>query len=175
MKIADLINFKKEEGGYSLEFFPPKTPKGVENLTARVERFYAIDGPKPLFIDLTWGAAGSTSQKTLDLSSMWSKMVDVNVNMHITCTNMQLEKLNSSLIEARSNHIENLVALRGDPPQLRDKLSDTDSQFTCALDLVKHIRKIYGRGFNITVAGYPEGHIDVIKKITIGINEYTSW
>lgn len=69
---------------------------------------------------------------------------------------------------AKSANIRNIVALRGDPPAGEEKWEATDGGFTCALDLVKHIRKEHGDFFCLSVAGYPEGHPTVIKDVEEG-------
>ena len=69
---------------------------------------------------------------------------------------------------AKNANIRNIVALRGDPPAGEEKWEATDDGFTCALDLVKHIRKEHGDFFCLSVAGYPEGHPTVIKDVEEG-------
>jgi methylenetetrahydrofolate reductase (NADPH) len=121
----------------------------------------AID---PLFVDFTWGAGGSTSDLTMELSKMAADL-GYEVNMHLTCTNMAGELVDIALESAKNYGIRNILALRGDPPKGQDKWVATEGGFNCALDLVKHIREKYGDYFGIGVAGYPEGHPDVIKEI----------
>jgi len=115
----------------------------------------------PVFIDFTWGAGGVTSDLT---PALCKKCVDLGLvaNMHLTCTNMPVEKVKIALDFCYSNGIRNIVALRGDPPAGQDRWKATEGGFTCGLDLVKHIRATYGDYFCITVAGYPEGHPDKI-------------
>lgn len=150
---------KKDGVALSFEFFPPKTEKGVELLKKRLSRFLLQE---PLFIDFTWGAGGSTSDLTLELSKMAVEMGFV-VNMHLTCTNMPKELVLTALATAKSIGIKNILALRGDPPKGQEKWEVADGGFSCALDLVKFIRSEYGDFFEIGVSGYPEGHPDAIK------------
>ncbi|KAH7438168.1 hypothetical protein KP509_04G003700 [Ceratopteris richardii] len=82
--------------------------------------------------------------------------------MHLTCTNMPVDKLDKVLDGMKANGIQNILALRGDPPHGQDKFVHVSGGFSCALDLVKHIRHHYGDYFGITVAGYPEAHPEVI-------------
>jgi len=164
MKIIDKLNEKNsDELTYSIEFFPPKTYQGIENLKDRADRMFT--STNPMFVDLTWGAGGSTSETTLDLSIFWQTKKNYDVNMHLTCTNMPLEKINDTLDQAIKNGITNIVALRGDPPIGEEKWSANQAGFTCALDLVKHIRVKYNDQFCLSVAGYPEGHPDQIEEI----------
>ena len=147
MKIIDLFSTKEDENQvtFSLEFFPPKTPDGITNLKNRVVKFNQFN---PMFIDLTWGAGGSTSELTLDLAKYWTHLTTdnnkLNVNMHLTCTNMPVDQIRTTLDQAQQHGIHNLVALRGDPPRGEDKWTRTESGFSCALDLVKYIRQNYG-------------------------------
>ncbi|XP_011074036.1 probable methylenetetrahydrofolate reductase [Sesamum indicum] len=145
---------------FSFEFFPPKTEDGVDNLFERMERMVAHN---PTFCDITWGAGGSTADLTLEIANRMQNMVCVETMMHLTCTNMPIEKIDHALVTIKSNGIQNVLALRGDPPHGQDKFVQVEGGFACALDLVKHIRSKYGDYFGITVAGYPEGHPDVIQ------------
>ena len=107
---------------------------------------------------MTWGAGGSTSELTMDLCCKMKKEKNVVPNMHLTCTNVVGDKISKALIEAKENGVTNILALRGDPPAGQEKWEATDLAFTCALDLIKYIRKEHGDFFHITCAGYPEGH-----------------
>nr|GLL47865.1 methylenetetrahydrofolate reductase 1-like [Ipomoea trifida]GMD91008.1 probable methylenetetrahydrofolate reductase [Ipomoea batatas]GME04631.1 probable methylenetetrahydrofolate reductase [Ipomoea batatas] len=164
MKVIDKIReLSKENDGnkvvFSFEFFPPKTEEGVENLFERMDRMVAHN---PTFCDITWGAGGSTADLTLDIANRMQNMVCVETMMHLTCTNMPVEKIDHALDTIKSNGIQNVLALRGDPPHGQDKFVQVEGGFSCALDLVKHMREKYGDYFGITVAGYPEAHPDVI-------------
>jgi len=148
---------------FSFEYFPPKTPGGIEALYNRV---YRMGRQGPLFVDLTWGAGGSTSDLTLSMSTNFKKYMGVEVNMHLTCTNITAECVHQALIDARANGITSICALRGDPPAGSEKWAATEGGFECALDLVKFIRKEHGDYFSVAVSGYPEGHPNAIKPVT---------
>lgn len=111
-----------------------------------------------LFADFTWGAGGSTSDLTLELCQETKSRHDLNPNMHLTCTNMPIEKVDHALATCKETGITNILALRGDPPAGQEVWKATEGGLTCALDLVKYIREKYDDYFSITVAGYPEGH-----------------
>ncbi|PWA69450.1 methylenetetrahydrofolate reductase 1 [Artemisia annua] len=145
---------------FSFEFFPPKSEEGVENLFERMERMVAHD---PTFCDITWGAGGSTAELTLEIARRMQNMVCVETMMHLTCTNMPVEKIDHALESIKKDGIQNVLALRGDPPRGQDKFVQIQGGFACALDLVEHIRKSYGDYFGIAVAGYPEAHPEVIE------------
>jgi len=146
----------------SFEYFPPRTPELVEKLHATIE---VMAKQKPLFMDFTWGAGGTTSDLTLDLSKSAQTKHNLMVNMHLTCTNQEKEKCDYGLTEAKKAGICNIVALRGDPPKGQAKWVATEGGFNCALDLVKYMRANHGDYFSIQVAGYPEGHPDRIKPV----------
>lgn len=145
----------------SVEYFPPKTENGLQSLYRKIERIRTLN---PLFIDITWGAGGSTSDLTLDLTLHCKEKVNIRPNMHLTCTNMDEEKIKRALTTCRENGIRNILALRGDPPTVKneEKVKET---FSCALDLVDFIQKEHEDFFHISVAGYPEGHPDAIEKV----------
>ncbi|KAE9617688.1 putative methylenetetrahydrofolate reductase (NAD(P)H) [Lupinus albus] len=144
---------------FSFEFFPPKTEDGVDNLFERMDRMVSHN---PSFCDITWGAGGTTADLTLEISNKMQNMICVETMMHLTCTNMPVDKIDHALQTIKSNGIQNVLALRGDPPHGQDKFVQAEGGFACARDLVKHIREKYGDYFGITVAGYPEAHPDVI-------------
>ena len=147
----------------SFEYFPPKTDKGVENLLNRID---TMAEQKPLFMDITWNAGGVSSDLTLELAKKIQNRTGINVNMHLTCTNMESEKVDLALAGCREAGIRNILALRGDPPAGQEEWSAVEGGFTCALDLVRHIRREHNQYFCVTVAGYPEGHPNVIKPVT---------
>jgi methylenetetrahydrofolate reductase (NADPH) len=162
-KIIQLIEQKKAEGKpfFSFEYFPPKTDAGVVNLYNRIENMSLTE---PLFLDITWGAGGTTSDLTLELASTMQKSFGPEVMMHLTCTNMSIDSIRNALITAKENGVRNILALRGDPPHGSEEWSKKDDGFSYATDLVKFIRSEFGDWFGIGVAGYPEGHPDSPNK-----------
>lgn len=155
-KIIDKIRARQQEGRtfFSFEYFPPKTPQGVTNLYKRVERMASVE---PLFCDMTWGAGGSTSKLTLDISGNIQKYLGIDVMMHLTCTNMPSGNVLEGLDGAKKRGIRNILALRGDPPAGKEWTKCEDG-FEHGTDLVSFIRANYEDYFGIGVAGYPEGH-----------------
>ncbi|KAL2212225.1 MTHFR-domain-containing protein [Sarocladium strictum] len=164
-KITDKIAALPADGKYfSLEFFPPKTAMGFSNLRDRLHRMERA--LRPLFVNVTWGAGGSTSQKSLELAELCQRELGLTTCLHLTCTNMSRRLVDKALEDAKALGIRNILALRGDPPrkdEYRDhaesETDDTDD-FTWAVDLVKYIRKNHGDYFCIGVAAYPEGHAE---------------
>jgi len=117
----------------------------------------------PLFIDVTWGAGGRTSTLTTDLCVNAKKFCHLEAQMHLTCTNMPIEKIDQALADCKENGIMNILALRGDPPIGEKRWTATEGGFSHASDLVKYIREKHGDHFSVTVAGYPEKHPDSLS------------
>ncbi|KAI8870171.1 methylenetetrahydrofolate reduct [Ramicandelaber brevisporus] len=159
MKITDKIQraYEDKRPFWSFEFFPPKTAQGVANLYDRLERMYSL-GPE--FIDVTWGAGGSNSDLVLEICGTAQGVYGLETCMHLTCTNMPREKIDQALREAKDAGIQNILALRGDPPRGQTTWTACDSGFAYAVDLVRYIREQYGDYFCVGVAGYPEGHTE---------------
>ncbi|KAJ5647255.1 Methylenetetrahydrofolate reductase [Penicillium lividum] len=145
---------------FSLEFFPPKTRMGLVNLSARLERM--SQALRPLFVTVTWGAGGSTAVRSLELAEVCQRQLQLTTVLHLTCTNMSRELVDTALVDAKALGIRNILALRGDPPRSEeynmDGEDDSNKDFTFAVDLVKYIRQKHGDYFCIGVAAYPEGH-----------------
>lgn len=162
VKLVDKIKqHTSEQPWFSFEFFPPRTEEGVENLFDRQDRMASFG---PMFCDITWGAGGTTAELTLDIASKMQNMVCVETMMHLTCTNMPKDKLDDALEKVKKEGIQNVLALRGDPPKGEGSFKTVEGGFSCALDLVKYIRETHGDYFGIAVAGYPEAHPDVIAE-----------
>lgn len=161
MKIIDKVHQRIAEGKpfFSFEYFPPRTAEGVENLLERQERMVAHG---PVFCDITWGAGGTTADVTLDIAIKMQNQICIDTMMHLTCTNIKVEQLSDALAQVKRNGIQNILALRGDPPKGQEKFEAVEGGLSCALDLVRFIRKEHGDYFGICVAGYPEAHPDTI-------------
>ncbi|KAF2725174.1 methylenetetrahydrofolate reduct [Polychaeton citri CBS 116435] len=167
-KITDKIASLPPDSNYfSLEFFPPKTQQGFANLHARLSRM--AHSLRPLFVNVTWGAGGSTSAKSLQLAELTQRQLGLTTCLHLTCTNMSRKLVDEALEQAKVLGIRNILALRGDPPRSEEyhdgndpaaDADDSNKDFTWAVDLVRYIRKKYGSHFCIGVAAYPEGHSD---------------
>ncbi len=140
MKIIDKITALALEDRpfYSFEYFPPRTEAGLENLYARIERMARLE---PAFVDVTWGAGGSTSEKTLQIATTAERYFGLDIMMHLTCTNMSLAKIDQALERARDGGITNILALRGDAPKGQDQWQQCEDGFTYAAHLTRYIRQ----------------------------------
>ncbi|KZZ97459.1 methylenetetrahydrofolate reductase 2 [Moelleriella libera RCEF 2490] len=137
---------------------------GFSNLRHRLQRME--QALKPLFVNVTWGAGGSTATKSLELAELCQRELGLTTCLHLTCTNMSQHLIDKALEDAKVLGIRNILALRGDPPRREEYRDTEDSQddgsdsFTYAIDLVRYIRNKFGDYFCIGVAAYPEGHSD---------------
>ncbi len=158
MKIIDKIKKAQEEKRtlFSFEYFPPKTPDGVKNLYERLDRMGQYE---PAWVDVTWGAGGSTSTLTLDICKTSQNMAGLETMMHLTCTNLPAEQVGEALKKAKEAGLQNILALRGDPP-VGQSWRAIEGGFGHAVDLVRYIRSHHASYFGICVAGYPEGHVE---------------
>ncbi|CEI89669.1 Putative Methylenetetrahydrofolate reductase [Rhizopus microsporus] len=159
MKVIDKIKKAEAENRsfWSFEYFPPKTPQGVQNLYDRMERMQRY-GPE--FIDVTWGAGGTSAELTTEIVATAQSVYGLETMMHLTCTNMPIQQIDDALEAAKKCGCQNILALRGDPPKGQANWESCEDGFEHAIDLVRYIRKKYGDYFCIAVAGHPEGHID---------------
>jgi methylenetetrahydrofolate reductase (NADPH) len=138
------------DGLFSIEFFPPNTPEGVVKLRETRKQFAPI---KPGFYSVTFGAGGSTREKTL--STVLEIAAEGNVAApHISCIGSTQESIGALLDTYKQNGINRLVALRGDLPSGMGDIG----HFRHADDLVRYIREHSGKHFHIEVAAYPEYH-----------------
>ncbi len=140
--------------GLSFELFPPKTEKGLKNLFRHTERLIEFE---PAFITCTYGAGGSTQDSTLGVVSEVHKKHDLPVATHLTCVGSTADELLDYLRRAWDAGVQNVVALRGDPPQGETEFKPTAGGFAYANELVEFIASEFPE-MGILVAGYPETH-----------------
>ena len=140
--------------GLSFELFPPKTPQGVANLFQHVARLTEF---RPSFITCTYGAGGSTQELTLEIVARVHREFQLPVATHLTCVGRTADQLREYLRTARSLNVENVVALRGDPPHGDTKFQPVPGGFRNANELVALIHGEFPE-LGIAVAGYPEKH-----------------
>jgi methylenetetrahydrofolate reductase (NADPH) len=134
----------------SFEFFPPKTPDGVDKLRATRDQLAAL---KPKFVSVTFGAGGSTQQGTLDTVVDIAKE-GIEAAPHLSCIGSSRQSLREILGQYRAHGIRHIVALRGDLPSGMGEVGE----LRYASELVAFIREETGDAFHIEVAAYPEYH-----------------
>jgi methylenetetrahydrofolate reductase (NADPH) len=140
--------------GLSFELFPPKTPAGEEELFHHVARLIEF---RPDFITCTYGAGGSTRQKTLEIVDEVQKRFGCPVASHLTCVGSTVDELREYLQDAARRRIGNIVALRGDPPRGEAHFKPVAGGLSYANELVALVRREFPQ-FELAVAGYPETH-----------------
>jgi methylenetetrahydrofolate reductase (NADPH) len=146
--------YGKGKFGLSFELFPPKTEQGVGNLFQHVARLILF---RPSFITCTYGAGGSTQGTTLEIVSRVHRQFNIPVATHLTCVGCTVQQLRDYLQRARSAGIDNVVALRGDPPRGVATFRPVEGGLCYANELVTLIRAEFPE-LGIAVAGYPETH-----------------
>jgi len=149
--LADLK--KTGEPSISFEFFPPKTDKGEENLWQCIQDLTPLN---PSFVSVTYGAGGTTQDRTLRIVERIKKETTLEPMAHLTCVGSTKADLAQLLNQYKAADMRNILALRGDAPEGADKFEAVEGGFAYATDLVKFIRD--QQGISIAVATYPEGH-----------------
>jgi len=138
----------------SLELFPPKTEEGMVDLFQNVSELMSFG---PSFFTCTYGAGGSTREKTLDIVERIHNDFFIHVAAHLTCVGSTVDELREYLRDAQQRHVDFIVALRGDPPHGEKRFVPKEGGLTYAYQLVELIRSEFPE-FGIAVAGYPETH-----------------
>ena len=152
MRISELYGDRKF--ALSFEIFPPKTDAGEAQLFAALEELMTFT---PSIVTCTYGAGGSTRDKTLELTVKIRETFGVTTAAHLTCVGSTTDQLRRWLGSATEQGVENLIALRGDPPKGEATFTRVAGGLRHANELVALIRKEFPH-FGIAVAGYPETH-----------------
>ncbi len=157
MKIKAIL--EKVCPSFSFEFFPPKDNEGFDKLFTTITQLKPC---QPTYVSVTFGAGGSTRTKTIDLVGRIKNEIGLESMAHLTCVGSDKEYIAAILDTLQAQGIQNVLALRGDPPQGQEKFEKPENGFAYANELVAFIRANYD--FCIGVAGYPEGHIECPDK-----------
>ena len=142
--------------GLSFEFFPPKTAEGEKRLDTAIRELIRY---RPSYMTCTYGAGGSTREKTLEVVSQIRETYQVPVAAHLTCVGSTTDQLRGFLSQAQDLGVDYLVALRGDPPKGESEFKAVEGGLRHANELVSLIRAEFPH-FGIAVAGYPEVHVE---------------
>ena len=143
---------------FSFEFFPPKTEAGERNLAEALEGLRGLD---PAFVSVTYGAGGSTREKTIEIVKQIKDEHGLEAMAHFTCVGATVEELRSTLDEMRAAGIDNVLALRGDPPKGQEDWRKTEGGLEYSRELVELIAADYP--FAIGGACFPETHIHALS------------
>lgn len=153
MKIGDIISEKGES--LSFEFLPPRDEAEEAQLFDTIRKLASLN---PTFVSVTYGAGGGTLKNTRRVVTRVKRETSLIPMPHLTCVDQNNDQLKSILEDYRNLGIENVLALRGDPPKGTEKFTPPKNGFCYAIDLVKLAVSL--DAFSIGVAVYPEGHIE---------------
>jgi len=153
MKISELL--RQVNRSISFEFFPPKTKEGEEALFKTIKELEHIN---PTFVSVTYGAGGSTRDRTRNIVKKIHERTSLTVMAHLTCIGHTKKELLEILQDYRNIGIQNILALRGDIPVNVENFHIPEDGCKFANELVELIRTEFNDWFSIGVAAYPEGH-----------------
>lgn len=151
MKIGDII--KARGSSLSFEFFPPKDAAAEARLFQTITN---LKGYEPTFVSVTYGAGGGTLRNTRKVVMRIKGETSLTPMPHLTCVEQSQKDLDNILKEYKKQGVENILALRGDPPKGTDKFVAHPEGYCYAIDLVRLVVMV--GGYSIGVAVYPEGH-----------------
>jgi len=143
----------------SFELLPPRTPKAAVNLDKAIDKLAALE---PDFVSVTFGAGGSTREGSYELVSKLIKDKGLLTLAYVTCYGLGPDDLMAVLDDYRELGVENVLAVRGDPPHGREDFQPHPESLAHASDFLEFMRPRYD--FCLGCAGYPEGHIDAQSK-----------
>lgn len=152
MKIRDIL---KKTRTISCEFFPPRTGDGISGVLSAIERVRPFC---PDFVSVTYGAGGSTRAFTEQITAQIKEQAELEVMAHLTCVGQTKEEIHDVLERLDQAGIENVIALRGDPPRGESDFVPVEGGFQYAAELIEHIRSNFQ--FGLAAACYPEGHTE---------------
>ena len=173
MRVAD--KFRGPNPVISFEFFPTKSEEGRRKLLATIEHLAELE---PDFVSVTYGAGGGTRDLTVEIATEIKRTIGLEAVVHLTCTGHTAQDLEGVLAKVEASGIENVLALRGDPPKGEIRYVAPDGGFNYADELVRFIRPRHR--FCVGAACYPEGHTEapdphsdlqnLVKKVESGVD-----
>ncbi len=165
MKISEI--YKRKDVQYSIEVFPPKNGESLDNVLRTIEQ---LNGLKPSFVSVTFGALGNNRRGTIEIATRAKYQYEIEAMAHLTCAGKSKQELENLLVGAKYAGIENILALRGDPQKGENSIEKRSGEYKYAFELVDQIRQMNGgqyldmkgekTDFCIGVACYPEGHLE---------------
>lgn len=151
MRIAE--KYRGDKPVFSFEFFPPQTPEAVLRLRSTLTTLARL---RPDFVSVTYGAGGSTRDLTIDTVTRIKRDTGIDAMAHLTCVGHSADELAAILDRLAAAGIENVIALRGDPPKGEKEFKQPEGGFAHGSELAGFIRTRWG--FCLAGACYPEGH-----------------
>ena len=155
MRIDEILEERRP--CFSFEFFPPKTDEGTESLFETVSELQNDD---PAFVSVTYGALGSTRDRTLNIIKRIKQETSIEAMAHFTCVGATTNELRATLNEMREIGIDNVLALRGDPPQGEDEWRKTEGGLEYSTQLIELVTGEYP--FAVGAASFPEVHPEAV-------------
>ena len=152
MKIREILQEKRT---VSCEFFPPREEDGIPGVFRAIDRVGAFN---PDFVSVTYGAGGSTRSFTERITMQVKQETDLEVMAHLTCVAQTREEVHEVLGRLDEAGVDNVIALRGDPPRGQENFVPAEGGFQYATELIDHIRANFE--FGLAAACYPEGHTE---------------
>jgi methylenetetrahydrofolate reductase (NADPH) len=140
---------------FSFEFFPPKTEQGESNLTAALQDLVRLE---PAFVSVTYGAGGTTRNRTVEITKTIKRDHGIEAMAHLSCVGEPRERLLELLEEIQESGIQNVLALRGDPPRGETEWRPHPGGLSYSVELIRLIRENFD--FCVGAAGFPEVHLD---------------
>ena len=138
---------------FSFEFFPPKTDEGLANLR---ETLAVLSNDAPDFVSVTYGALGATRDTTIDIVKWIKQDLGIEAMAHFTCVGATVDELRATLDEIEAAGVDNVLALRGDPPAGQEEWVQTDGGLLYSTELIALLQEHYG--FAVGAAAFPEVH-----------------
>lgn len=162
MIFSEYSKYSKNGPVISFEIFPPKTAKGMDNLYNVISDLVEL---RPDYITVTYGAMGTTRDKTLEIATLIKDKFKVDSACHLTCVGSSRKELDTILSLIYDAGIRNIVAIRGDPPLGESSFVAPEDGYKYGSELVGHIRAFEAERqmkgyFGIAVGGYPEKHLE---------------
>ena len=159
MLVKDIL--ASEKTSFSFEFFPPKTEESWNSLFFNIKDLIPLH---PSYVSVTYGAGGSTRDRTNDLVLRLQRETDLTVVSHLTCVGSTRRDIQEILSSYRTSGVRNILALRGDPPKGVSEWRQPEGGFSHAVDLVRFIKELFPE-MSIGVAGFPEGHPETPNRL----------
>jgi methylenetetrahydrofolate reductase (NADPH) len=155
VKIRDLL--ARQKPLFSFEFFPPKTDAGVANLEQTIRELADLE---PAYVSVTYGAGGSRRERTVDLVTRIQNELGICAMAHFTCVGYGRPEMAAVLDRLVAGGVENIIALRGDPPAGAERFEQAPDGFAHASELITFLRGRFGDRISVAGACYPEGHVE---------------